>query len=280
MNVDEKTFADLCFDFGLELDEGTSEAEMTAKERGEAAAANLSQRTIYKVDVPANRYDLLCLEGLVRSLKVFKGLMQAPTYSLSTPTPVANMKMTVHASTAQIRPFVVAAVLRNVTFDQERYDSFIELQDKLHQNICRKRTLVAIGTHDLSTLSAPCTYEALPPKDIVFVPLGQTEKMDCNKMFEVLSQHQQLKTYLPIIKDSPIYPVIYDSKRVVLSQPPIINSEHSKITLDTKDVLIECTATDLTKANITLNTVCPMFAEYCTAPFKIEPVEVEYAKDY
>lgn len=26
-------------------------------------------------------------------------------------------------------------------------------QDKLHQNICRKRTLVAIGTHDLDTIS-------------------------------------------------------------------------------------------------------------------------------
>ena len=31
--------------------------------------------------------------------------------------------------TAQIRPFVVGAVLRGVTFDKDRYDSFIELQD-------------------------------------------------------------------------------------------------------------------------------------------------------
>lgn len=278
--VTEESFADLCFDFGLELDEVTSEKEMAAKERGEDAAKDLSERVIFKVDVPANRYDLLCLEGLVRSLKVFKGLMQAPTYSLSTPTPVANMKMTVHASTAQIRPYVVAAVLRNVTFDQERYDSFIELQDKLHQNICRKRTLVAIGTHDLSTLTPPFSYEALPPKDIVFRPLNQSEEMDCNKMFEVLSQHQQLKAYLPIIKDSPVYPVIYDSKRVVLSQPPIINGEHSKIRLETKDVFIECTATDLTKANIVLNTMVAMFAEYCKEPFKAEPVEVVYADDY
>lgn len=58
-----------------------------------------------------------------------------------------------------IRPFVVAAVLRGVTFDGARYDSFIELQDRLHQNLCRKRTLVAIGTHDLDTLTPPFTYE-------------------------------------------------------------------------------------------------------------------------
>jgi len=279
-DVNEASFATLCFDFGLELDEVTSEQEMAEKERGADAAKDLSKRVIYKVDVPANRYDLLCIEGLVRSLKVFKNLMPAPQFSLSTPTPLPQMKITVQASTAQIRPFVVAAVLRNMTFDKERYDSFIELQDKLHQNICRKRTLVAIGTHDLSTLTPPFSYEALPPKDIVFRPLGLEKEMDANEMFKVFETHQQLKNYLGIVRDSPVYPVIYDSKRVVLSQPPIINGEHSKIRLETKDVLIECTATDLTKANITLNTVVAMFAEYCKVPFKIEPVEVVYADDY
>lgn len=41
--------------------------------------------------------------------------------------------------------------------------------------------------------------------------------------------------------------MVYDSNGVVLSLPPIINGDHSKITLDTKNIFIECTATDLTK---------------------------------
>ncbi len=45
--------------------------------------------------------------------------------------------MRVKASTAAIRPFVVCAVLRNIALDETRYKSFMELQDKLHQNICR-----------------------------------------------------------------------------------------------------------------------------------------------
>merc|ERR1719324_589933 len=110
--------------------------------------------------------------------------MPVPHFSLSSKSPAPQMKMTVHAATAQIRPFVVAAVLRNVTFDKDRYDSFIELQDKLHMNICRKRTLVAIGTHDLSTLTPPFTYEARPPKDIVFTPLNQEEEMNGHRMME------------------------------------------------------------------------------------------------
>ena len=70
--------------------------------------------------------------------------------------------MVVKPETLLVRPFKVCAVLRGVRFDQARYDSFIDLQDKLHQNICRKRTLVAIGTHDLSTIQGPFTYEAHP----------------------------------------------------------------------------------------------------------------------
>ena len=53
------------------------------------------------------------------------------------------------------------------------------------------------------------------------------------------------------------------SDRTVLSLPPIINGAHSAITLKTKNVFIECTATDLTKAKIVLNTMVRVaFAYY------------------
>jgi phenylalanyl-tRNA synthetase beta chain len=67
--------------------------------------------------------------------------------------------------------------------------------------------------------------------------------------FLLIQTDSHLRHYLPIIRDSSVYPVIKDSNGVVLSMPPIINGEHSKITLDTKNVFIECTATDLTKVN-------------------------------
>ena len=47
-----------------------------------------------------------------------------------------------------------------------------------------------------------------------------------------------------------------------MSLPPIINGDHSKITLNTRDVFIEVTATDLTKAEIVLNVMVTMFSEY------------------
>lgn len=41
-------------------------------------------------------------------------------------------------------------------------------------------------------------------------------------------------------------------------------------------VFIECTATDLTKANIVIDTMITMFSEYCAQPYTAEPVQVNY----
>lgn len=183
--------------------------------------------------------------------------------------------MKILPETAQIRPYAVAAVLRNITFDQAAYDSFIDLQDKLHQNICRKRTLVAIGTHDLDNIQGPFSYEARAPEAINFIPLNQTKSMNGHELMEFYATHAQLKQYLPIIRDSPVYPVIYDANGVVLSLPPVINGDHSKISLNTKNVFIECTATDLTKAKVVLDTIVCMFSSHCLEKFTIEPCDVQ-----
>ena len=73
--------------------------------------------------------------------------------------------------------------------------------------------------------------------------------------------------YLHIIRDSLVYPIIYDAEGRVSSWPPIINSEHSKISLNTRNVYIDITATDLTKLNIVANIISTMFSEYCAEPF-------------
>ena len=89
------------------------------------------------------------------------------------------------AQTAKIRPYFASAILRNVKFTERSYQSFIELQDKLHQNICRRRQLVAIGTHDLDTLKGPFRYEARPPKDIKFIPLNKDKEYTAEELMTV-----------------------------------------------------------------------------------------------
>ncbi|XP_050535746.1 phenylalanine--tRNA ligase beta subunit [Daktulosphaira vitifoliae] len=268
-------FDNLCISYGLELDEVTSEKQMISKEQSEVKSEGVSDDVIYRIDIPANRYDLLCLEGLVDALLVFQKKVEPPRFQvLTTKNP---LKVFVKPNTKQIRPFVVAAVLRDISFDQARYASFIDLQDKLHQNICRKRSLVAIGTHDLDTIKGPFTYDAQPPENIKFQALNQTEVHSAVKLMDIYSNHAQLKQYLPIIKDSSVYPVIYDCNGTVLSLPPIINGHHSRITLNTKNIFIECTATDLKKANIVLDTILCMFSKYCLNKYTAECCEVIYS---
>jgi phenylalanyl-tRNA synthetase beta chain len=45
--------------------------------------AGASEDVIYKIDIPANRYDMLCLEGIARALNIFKGRVPAPHYRLA-----------------------------------------------------------------------------------------------------------------------------------------------------------------------------------------------------
>jgi phenylalanyl-tRNA synthetase beta chain len=217
---------------------------------------------------------MLCFEGIALMLNIFRGRMPAPNYKLAEPKDGIMQTITVTEDTTRVRQFVAGAILRNITFTKDTYESFIGLQDKLHQNLARQRTLVSIGTHDLDTIQGPFTYEAHPPKDIKFVPLNQTKSYDGEELMKFYETDRHLGKFLHIIKDAPVYPVIYDANRVVCSLPPIINGDHSKITLNTKNVFIEITATDATKLDIVCDIMVSMFSIYCAEPFTIEPVKI------
>nr|CAD2186056.1 unnamed protein product [Meloidogyne enterolobii] len=251
---------ELCFQYGLELDDVLIEKNETTGVDEE----------IYKIEIPANRYDLLCVEGLTRALLIFQNKIKIPSYKLSEVKPLTII---VEKETANVRKFVVGAVLRDIKLDADIYSSFIDLQDKLHQNIGRKRTLASIGTHDLDTIKGPFKYCARKPEEIIFKPLNQNKEFNGLELMEFYKE-SHLREYLPIIRDKPLYPVIYDSQGIVCSLPPIINSDHSKITLNTKNIFIEATGTDLKKLEIVLDTVVTIFSQYCKEPFLVEPVEI------
>ncbi|KAH9811207.1 hypothetical protein DFH28DRAFT_982509, partial [Melampsora americana] len=263
-------FDDMLFDYGLELDEDTSLTTPDEKPYK------------LKIEVPANRYDLLCHQGLVLSLRTYIGTSPSPNFNLVKPKPENQWKVIVRKETSQIRPFFASAILRGIKFDDQKYKDFIDLQDKLHGNLCRKRTLVAIGTHDLQKIDHSkkvITYEALPPTDIKFAPLNKETEYDATELMTLYESDKHLSKYLHIIRDYPVYPIIYDHSRTVLSMPPIINSNSTKITLDTQDVFIDVTATDQTKLDIVINVIITMFSQYCSDPFTVEPVEVVYEHD-
>ncbi|PRT54874.1 Phenylalanine--tRNA ligase beta subunit [Wickerhamiella sorbophila] len=255
----EKELDELCFEYGLELDEWDED----------------SARPTVKIEVPANRYDMLSMEGISRALAIYLEKQQAPKFKVVVPeNPVT---LTIEPEVASIRPYASGAILRGVTFTQRRYESFIALQDKLHANLCRNRSLVAIGTHDMAKMSGNVRYQGRRPQDIKFAPLNQTKEMTGPEIIEFYKADRNLSKYVPLIEDSEYYPLFVDENDTVLSLPPLINSNATKITLDTKDIFFDLTATDETKLAIVVDELVSIFSEYAAEPFTIEAVKIIYA---
>ena len=262
----DEEFDAIFADLGMELDEVVMQPERFLEDQGPVKH--------YRVDVTANRPDILSVEGMAATLQPFLGLGEP----LGIYAKDSSVHIEVDGNTVgPVRPYIVSAIVRDVKFTQTSFNSFIDYQDKLHHNLCRKRTLVAIGTHDLDKMdTSSITYSAQPPEDITFLALSQSEAMDGKSLFKVLEKDRQLSSYLHIIQNEPLWPVIRDGRGEVLSLPPIINSEYSKISLDTTNIFIECTATDLNKASATLNNIINSIRMHTRKKTQVETVTIVY----
>ena len=62
----------------------TSEKEMLQKEqKGKGVDKDASEEVLYKIDIPANRYDMLCLGGIARALNIFNQRLSRVEYRLA-----------------------------------------------------------------------------------------------------------------------------------------------------------------------------------------------------
>jgi hypothetical protein len=52
---------------------------------GDGNNVDVSKTVVYKVEVPANRYDLLCAEGIATALRCYLSKDKLPVYKLTTP---------------------------------------------------------------------------------------------------------------------------------------------------------------------------------------------------
>ena len=95
----------------------------------------------------------------------------------------------------------------------------------------------------MDSVKGPFHYDARAPDDIEFVPLKSSDDTSGQAFtgksllehYETHPDCKHLKPYVPIIKDSPLYPVVLDNEDTVMSLPPIINGDKSKIALHTKN---------------------------------------------
>ena len=220
-----------------------------------------------KVEFFPNRPDNLSVEGVARSFKGFIGQeIGFPDYKVEE----SGEYVTVDSDVAAIRPFIGFAKIDNVDFSGDKLKYCMDFQENLHWVIGRDRKKVAIGIHNADVVEGPFKYIATPKDANAFVPLEKDAEMTPE---QILTEHDKGKDYAHLIDKFDKYPLILDKDDNVLSMPPIINGELTKLKEDTENIIVDVTGTDERAVNQALNIICSSFAE---VGGQIKSMEVRY----
>ena len=221
-----------------------------------------------KVEFFPNRPDNLSVEGVARSFKGFIGQeIGLPDYGVEE----SGEEVIVDKDVAEIRPYIAFAKIDNVDFTGDKLKYVMDFQENLHWVIGRDRKKVAIGIHNADVVEGPFKYVATPKDANAFVPLEKETEMTPD---EILTEHDKGKAYAHLIDKFDKYPLILDKDDNVLSMPPIINGELTKLKEDTKNIIVDVTGTDERAVNQALNIICSSFAE---VGGQIKSMEVKYS---
>lgn len=211
-----------------------------------------------EIEVFPNRPDLLSYQGFKRSFLAFLGKKTGlKEYKLNKPE--KNYKVIIDSSIKNVRPYTACAIVKNLKFDDEKIKELIEIQEKLHITIGRKRKKVAIGIYPLEKIKLPITFKALEPDKIKFIPLEMSKEMSG---LQILQRHPTGRDYSHLLAGKAKFPIFIDANKNILSMPPIINSKLTgKITEETKDVFVECSGFDFEILKKCLNIIVTSLAD-------------------
>lgn len=209
----------------------------------------------WDVEVYPNRPDLLSVEGLARAYRGFFGIERGLEEVNATSS---GIELEVDDSVEEVRPFIGAAVVRGVDLDERTINGLIQLQEKLHETVGRKRDKLAIGLHSLEPLEPPFTYRAADPDGVSFTPLDFDSEIPLNS---ILEEHEKGQEYAWILENEDNYPIIVDSNGKVLSFPPIINNELTEVEEDTREIFIDVTGKHEQTVKKVLNILVMALAE-------------------
>ncbi|MGQ9641170.1 MAG: phenylalanine--tRNA ligase subunit beta [Candidatus Bathycorpusculaceae bacterium] len=220
-----------------------------------------------KVEYNPNRIDFCSYAGVARALKGFMGWEEGlPKYEAEEP----KTTLFVDEAVAKVRPFMLAAIVRNIKLDEDSVVELMDMQEDIHWGIGRDRKKVSIGIHNLDVVKSPFTYTAVEPTSVKFVPLGKTEEMNLQ---EILEKHEKGTVYRHIIDWSLKYPLLIDKDGAVLSMPPVINGELTRVSAETRNLFLDVTGTSYEAVEKSLNILSVALAEMGST---LEKVHVEY----
>ncbi len=204
------------------------------------------------LEIFPNRPDLLSYHGFRRSFLSFLGKKTGlKEYQVNKPE--KNYDIIIDSSVKDVRPYTACAIVKGLRVDDEKIKELIEMQEKLHLTIGRKRKRVAIGIYPMEKIKLPIIFKAIEPDKIKFIPLEMDRELSG---LEILQRHPAGREYAHLLAGKAKFPVFIDADKQVLSMPPIINSHLTgKVTSDTRDVFVECSGDDFEILKTCLNII-------------------------
>lgn len=224
------------------------------------------------VEIFPNRPDMLSLQGFARAFSSFIG---HKTGLLEYKAKKSGHKVIVDKSVG-MRPYTACAIVKNITFTDQRIKEIMQMQEKLATTHGRNRKKSAYGVYPIDNVTFPIRYTTKDPEKVMFQPLGFAKKMPA---IETERTHPTGKKYKDIAdswkkQGYKNYPFFIDAKDNVMCMLPYTNSHDTgKVELGTKEVFIECTGTDFQNVHFALNIFVAMFADMGG---EIYSLEIEY----
>ncbi|XP_042199725.1 leucine-rich repeat-containing protein 47 [Callorhinchus milii] len=179
---------------------------------------------------------------------------------VSESTAASSVQVRVTAEVKDVRPYIVCCVVQGMKLRPgNALKRFLTLQTKLHEDICQKRTLATIATHDLRLVKGPLLYDARPSHTLKVSndddhPTGAKEVKATELIRQLQAEAEEqrkqkkrqnvsgLHKYLQLLNGKTNYPCLVDAEEHVISFPPITNSDKTKIRKDTSQLFVEVTS--------------------------------------
>ncbi|MCA9525302.1 MAG: phenylalanine--tRNA ligase subunit beta [Myxococcales bacterium] len=232
----------------------------------EAVFEQVDTITAIRLDLLAARPDLFDIGGLARALQGYLGEVRGmPQY----PTAASPVVVRVDASVARpesFRPHIRCAVVQVPPLDDVGLATLMKLQENLHWGVGRDRKLASIGVYDLDTLEGDIAYTTLDPDAEPFEPLGMPGVTMSGRT--ILEEHPKGTAYAHLLADLKRYPVLRDAAGQVLSMPPIINSEGTRVRVGSTRLFVDVTgpseAAVVNSLNMLVSSLCELGGQVST----------------
>ena len=146
--------------------------------------------------------------------------------------------VTVTRAVLALRPHIAVCIIRRLDLTGRNLKRLLAALTKLHNRTCRGRELATVGLHDLASLPAlDLLYSA--EQSPALTPIGAAAPAPAPAILK--SSLDSVVKYRHLVASQEVFPFL-SAGQTVVSLPPLLNCEETKLSESTENILVEITS--------------------------------------